>query len=75
MDSVNIPNYDQIIQFNQSKGFRVPVFESGSRIGTLHLYRIIKWMNFIQKWDFQLQIKIFITKKHTFFRFGMKLAK
>ena len=31
---------------------RRPVFESMTRDGTLHIYRIIKWMNPIQKWDF-----------------------
>ena len=34
------------------KELKVPVFESMSRIGTLRIYRIIKWTNFTQKWDF-----------------------
>ena len=41
-----------------------PGFYSMSRIGFIHLFGIIKWLDFIQKWDFY---NIFITKKHTFF--------
>ena len=36
----------------ETKELKVPVFESMSRIGTLRIYRIIKWTNFTQKWDF-----------------------
>ena len=46
--------------FNDFKG---PVFNSTSRNGFIHLFGIIKWLDFIQKWDFY---NIFITKKHTF---------
>ena len=45
-----------------------PGFYSMSRIGFIHLFGIIKWLDFIQKWDFY---NTFITKKaHIFFIFG-----
>ena len=46
-----------------------PGFDSMSRIGFIHLFGIIKWLDFTHKWDFY---NIFITKKHTFFTFGQK---
>ena len=49
------------------RDLRRPVFDSVSRIGTIHIYRIIKWTNFIQKWDFHLDKRdIYYEKAHIF---------
>ena len=49
------------------RGLKGIVFESGSRNGFIHLFGIIKWMNFIQKWDFHLEKwDIYYEKAHIF---------
>ena len=42
-----------------------------TRNGTIRIYRIIKWINFIQKWDFY---KIFIRKKARIFLYLAKIG-
>ena len=43
-----------------------------TRNGTIRIYRIIKWINFIQKWDFY---KIFIRKKAHIFLYLAKIGR
>ena len=60
----------------RSRLFKVLVFNSMSRNGFIHLFGIIKWFDFIQKWDFY---NIFITiKAHkipTFFDIWLKFGE
>ena len=44
----------KVIKLIYTKELRVPVFNRMSRNGTIRIYRIIKWINNIQKWDFHL---------------------
>ena len=57
------------------KGLKGPVFEIMTRIGTIHIYRIIKQINFIQKRDFHEYLEIFITKKAHILYIWPKLAE
>ena len=44
-----------------------PGFDSMSRNGFIHLFGIIKWLDFIQKWDFHLEKwDIYYEKAHIF---------
>ena len=48
-------------------GLKGLVFDSMSRNGTLHIYSIIKWLNFVQKRDFHRYMGDIYNKKPTHF--------
>ena len=56
-------SYSKTIRINSvpNRLFKVLVFDSMSRNGFIHLFGIIKWLDFIQKWDFHWIFNNFIS--------------
>ena len=64
-----VPIFDDIECENN--GLKVLVFDSMSRNGTIRIYRIIKWLDLIEKWDFY---QVFIWKKAHIFVYLAKIG-